>query len=374
MKAGVLPDWRIKELINQGAILGADPKLVNSSSLDMLVGAQQWKLLGSFLPLENQKVEDMLQSSDIVDHGSSDKTRFYIENLQPYVMKLVESLRLPKSINARVFNKSGRGRIGISMRGLTDGMPQFDMVREGYHGDLYAEITPTAFPIVTTAGQTAIPQIRFYEGQPAPLSGSELEMLLNKFPILTDDSGQAAYRLQEKNNTIRTGKLTFTADIPSEGLIAYIAKRDRRKLDLAKSGYYAPTDYFQEEVRKANGRSSLLIHPGDFVLIRSKEHARLPPMVAAEIDEYSPELGDMKSHYAGLINASHGYDPDERNAPSRIVFEIRARDTPILIQDGQPLAKFNLYRMWEQPEGNYASQNFADFDLRSILPNIFRKD
>ena len=374
MKKGVLPDWKIKGLIEQGAINNADISLINPSSLDLRVGYDKWKLMGSFLPLPGQSVEEMLKSRKIVDYHSL-KEDFYIEHMQPYAIKLVESLNLPNSISAKLFNKSGRGRIAVSSKGLTDGMPRFDYIRKGYSGNIYSEITSTSFPLVVSSGNTAIPQIRFYEGNPEPISGSDLELLLREHPILTDDKGIPSYNEREKERMIRTGKLTFTAEIPKEGLLAYVARRDRRTLDLTKLGEYLPQEYY-DEVRYIPGRENMIvIHPGDFILVNSKQNVRLPPTVAAEIDEYSPELGDMKSHYAGLINASHGFDPENPNVPSRIVFEIRARDVPIILQDNQPLAEFNLYPMIDEPEERYMGKRSTDFvDLKAILPSIFKKD
>lgn len=373
MKRGVLPDWRIKELIRDGVIQNADESLVNPSSLDLRVNFHKWKLIGSFLPLPGQKIESLLKSAEIVDDHSS-KKGFYVEFLQPYAMSLVESLDLPTTISAKMFNKSGRGRIAVASKGLTDGMPQFDFVRNGYKGKLYSEITSTAFPLVVNAHETAIPQIRFYEGNPEPISGSDLEILLRNYPLLTNDEGKRSYNEEEKDEMVRTGKLTFTAEIPREGLLAYKASKDRRTLDLSRRNFYIPGKYY-EEIRLIPGKSrSIILYPGDFVMINSKQNVRLPPTVAAEIDDYSPELGDMRSHYAGLINASHGYDPKDPNVPSRIVFEIRARDIPIIIRDNQALAKFNLYHMLGEPEEMYMGKRSTDFNnLESILPNIFKK-
>src|SRR3989338_378492 len=187
MRRGVLPDWRIKELIKDGIILGGDPAFVSTSGLDLQVSSEIWKTLGSFLPLQGQKIEEALKSRNIVDYYSKED-RFYFEYLQQYVVKLVESLDLPSTISAKIFNKSGRGRIALSVKGLTDGTQQFDAINNGYQGNLYVEISPTAFPLFIPSN-TAIPQIRFYEGNPHPLYGSQLEIILKSNPILTDNEG-----------------------------------------------------------------------------------------------------------------------------------------------------------------------------------------
>ncbi|MFA4887781.1 MAG: 2'-deoxycytidine 5'-triphosphate deaminase, partial [Candidatus Nanoarchaeia archaeon] len=251
MKSGVLPDWRIKELIEKGVIKNADPELVSTSGLDLRVGSDQWKLVGSFLPLPGQSIEEALGSSEIVDHHSHE-SKFYVEHLQQYALKLEESLALTSTIRARIFNKSGRGRIGVSLRGMTDGTTKFDKIDNGYVGNLYIEISSTCFPLTIHAGETAFPQVRFYEGNPQPIAGSDLEILLRDHPILTDDAGNPSYDTKEKTDMVRTGELTFTADIPQGGLVAYRALRDRRTLDLAKKDHYDPEKYF-EGIHKKNG-------------------------------------------------------------------------------------------------------------------------
>lgn len=370
----VLPDWKIKELIEQEVIIGADTSLINPSSLDLRLGMEKWKLLGSFLPLDGQTIEEVLQSRRVLDEKEDKKEGFYIDKSQPYLFKLVESLNLPSSLTARIHNKSGRGRIGISTKGLVDRVSRFDNIPAGYSGNIYAEICTTAFPIMIDGGKSAIPQIRFYNGEPQPIGGSDLDLLLRKHPVLTDSEGNHSYTDVQREEIFKTGKLTFHADL-SDKILVYRANRDNRTLVLSETNHYIPEEFFEAEMRRDNSQNKVLIHPGDFVLIKSKEHIRLPPEFAAEISDYSTDLGDLKSHYAGLVNSGHGYDPKNPNVPSYIVFEVRARDLPAVIQDGQSLAKFEIHRMFGMPEQSYMSKRSTDYnDLRSILPSNFKKD
>mgnify|MGYP001449860910 CR=1 FL=1 len=369
----VLPDFKIRELMEAGVILGADESLINSSSLDLRLSGSRWKILGSFLPLENQRIEEVLRNSDIVDDVNTSEVDFYVEPSQPYLIKLIESLKLPRSVTARIHNKSGRGRIGISTRGLVDGVSRFDHVPAGYSGDLYAEICSTSFPIVIDKG-TAIPQIRFYNGEPQPLTGLDIDLLLRDTPILTDSEGNPSYGNEERDEAVRTGKFTFHADLSNE-LLVYKANRRKKTIVLSKKGEYNPNDFFEGVERKHSGDRSVIIHPGEFILVKSMEHIRLPPEIAAEIAEYSSDLGDLRSHYAGIINAGHGYDPKNPNVASSIVFEVRARDLPIVLQHGQKIAKFEVYRMMDTPEQAYMGKRSTDFGkLESFLPGVFNKD
>ena len=170
MKTGVLPDHMIEDLIRKGNIIrSSTPSLpgvhdngdISTSSMDLKVGDHWWKLLGSFKPKPEENIESVLRSSKFVD-TSCIEDKFYVDLAQLYMNRLVESLDLPKTVQARIFNKSGRGRVFVSLRGLTDNSDAFDIIRSGYNGHLYAEVHTTSFPLVVAAGQTAIPQIRFY--------------------------------------------------------------------------------------------------------------------------------------------------------------------------------------------------------------------
>ncbi|MBR9702252.1 2'-deoxycytidine 5'-triphosphate deaminase [Candidatus Pacearchaeota archaeon] len=375
MAGEVLSDNEIKKLIKGGAIIGADNKLVNPASLDLRITKHSWRLLGSVLPLEKQKIKDIIDNSGAVDtpHEGEGGKGFYIERSQPYLFKLKESLKLPQNISARFFNKSGRGRIGTSVKGLCDGVPRFDTIPLGYSGDLYAEICATAFPEVLRSEETAMPQIRFYRGHPEPIKEEDLELLLRKDPILLDKNNKPIkFEGKRLERLTRTGKITFTADLSKE-LCYYRAKKDSKTIDLSKKGYYDPEDFF-EEVNIGQGKKTVIIHPEEFVLMFPKEKIRLPPTLAAEISDYSSDIGDIKVHYAGLMNPGHGYHPEEMRG-DYIAFEIRARDIPIVIQDGQELARFELFKMSKKPEIEYREVQSTGYDtLFSILPKQFNKE
>ena len=373
MVGEVLSDNQIRRLIDGGAILNSNLNLINASSLDLRLGVKKWRLLGSILPLPEQTVKDVIENSGVVDDKHFLETQFYIDKDQPYLFELNESLNLPPGIYARIFNKSGRGRIGTSVRGIVDKNSKFDDIPAGYKGKLYAEVCATVFPEVIIGGQTTMPQIRFYNGYPQPLIGADLQLLLRQEPILLNkDNTPIVFSDIQLNKIARKGSLMFTADLSRE-LLVYKAKLDKKAINIEKKEYYNSEDFF-EEVKSKKGNNKIIIHPGEFVLIHSKEKIRLPPRYAAEISDYSSKIGDMKAHYAGLINPGHGYNP-EKICGDHIVFEVRARDIPICIQDGQRLANFEIFRMSEIPEIEYRKVQSTGFDsLPSILPSQFKKN
>ncbi len=371
MTGKILSDRLIRELIRNGSVLNANPKNVNPSSLDLRLSNEKWKTMGSFLPLVGQKIRESLGSHHIVDTENCKREEFYMERDQPYVIRLVESLNLPKGITARVFNKSGCGRVGISVKGLVDGVPRFSYVPSGYVGEIYTEVCSTTFQCVFKPGETSAPQIRFYDGEPGSVSGAYLSLLLQQHPILVNDQGERSYSDADLEEIISTGKMIFTIDLSSRTL-AYTSRRTSRTFNLSKRDYYDPNDFFSEEVSR--GEKSIVINPGDFAIVKSQQNIRLPPNYAAEIAPYSADIGDIKTSYADLVNAGHGFDENDPNVKGHIFFEVRARDTPIVLQDGQPLAKFELYEMLEEPRQRYMHTRTSNFNnLSSFLPKQFKK-
>lgn len=375
MYGSVLADWQIIELIESGAIPGARKKLVTPGSLDLTISPEAHKLIGSIKPLRGQRVSALLKKSGVVDTSEKNQgsTQYYIEREAPYLFRLEEALKLPKGISARVFNKSGRGRIGTLVTVMADGIDTFNSIPQGYRGKLYAEVCSTAFSLKLDLGRTTLPQIRFYNGEPRALNGEALEHLLKEIPILFDQEGNPLRSSRyEKERIRKQGTLCFTADLSRE-VLAYRAKRDEATLDLFRRNHYDPGKFF-EEVKRDKGHKGLVMHPGEFFLVHSNEQIRLPLDHCAEIAEYNPALGDMKTHYAGLINPGHGHEK-RKSGGYHIVFEIRALDKPIFLQHGQPLAYFEILPMDGKPKISYAETRSTNFDsLAAILPTQFKKN
>ena len=61
----------------------------------------------------------------------------------------------------------------------------------------------------------------------------------------------------------------------------------------------------------------------------------IPPDEAAEMAPIRPELGEFRAHYAGFFDPGFGIAPYE----GRAVLEVRSRDVPFIVEDGQPVGK-----------------------------------
>ena len=68
-----------------------------------------------------------------------------LEKNRPYLVPLIEELRLPDGIRAKTNPKSSTGRLDIFTRVITDESHKFDEIRDGYHGQLYLEVVSRSF-------------------------------------------------------------------------------------------------------------------------------------------------------------------------------------------------------------------------------------
>ena len=147
--------------------------------------------------------------------------------------------------------------------------------------------------------------------------------------------------------------LGFSVDLqPLHGdLVGYRAKRHSGVVDLSKLSHYNPADYW-EEVRTLDGR--IILDPGAFYILVSREAISIPPDCAAEMAPYLAMVGEFRVHYAGFFDPGFGYDA-AGGAGSRGVLEVRCHEAPFVLEHGQTVGRLVYERMSEEPEALYGS-------------------
>src|SRR5436305_5935049 len=181
---GILPDRMIAALAQAGGILPAyefAPDQIQPASLDLRLGDIAYRVRASFLPGRGavaERIEHLKLHEIALGDGA------VLETGAVYIVPLLESLALPPAIAAAANPKSSTGRLDVFTRVITDRARGFDRIEPGYHGPLYAEISPKTFPVLVREG-TRLSQIRFRRGQ-ALLDVAALRALHDK-ERLTDD-------------------------------------------------------------------------------------------------------------------------------------------------------------------------------------------
>ncbi|MBI3438102.1 MAG: 2'-deoxycytidine 5'-triphosphate deaminase [Proteobacteria bacterium] len=138
--------------------------------------------------------------------------------------------------------------------------------------------------------------------------------------------------------------------------VGFRAKRHSGVIDVDRVGAYDPRDFWEPmEARK--GR--VVLDPGQFYIFASKENVIIPADEAAEMAPIRPELGEFRAHYAGFFDPGFGIAPNE----GRAVLEVRSRDVPFIVEDGQPVGKLvfeplsgPVDRLYGEAGSNYQGQ------------------
>src|SRR5690349_24017926 len=176
----------IAALAADGAILSEDkfvPDQIQPASLDLRLGDIAYRVRASFLP-GRTTVAQRIDGLKLHEISLSDGA--VLETGCVYIVPLQESLALPDEVSAAANPKSSTGRLDVFTRVIADQTRGFDRIEAGYHGPLYAEISPRTFPILVREG-SRLSQIRFRRGQ-AILTPEALE-ILHARESLVDDPG-----------------------------------------------------------------------------------------------------------------------------------------------------------------------------------------
>ena len=357
MTSGVLPAQALRQLIVQGA-LSAQPAIrgdqIQPASLDLRLGPVAYRVRASFLAGNGRTVQDRLD--EFTMHKVNLGEGAVLEKNCVYLIPLAEHLALPPGVTAVANAKSSSGRLDLLTRTITDGGTEFDRIPEGYHGPLYAEVCPRSFSVLVREGQR-LNQIRFRQGQ-AVLSDTELAALHATDPLV---SGEAV---------ISEG-LGFSVDLkPAEGtLVGYRAKPHTGVVDLDRIGHYPAADFW-EELHATDGR--IILDPGAFYILVSREAVTIPPDYAAEMAPYLAMVGEFRVHYAGFFDPGFGHAA-AGGAGSRGVLEVRCHEAPFVLEHGQIVGRLVYERMSERPETLYGAGIASNYQGQGLkLAKQFR--
>ena len=368
---GILPYQQLKRLIADRVIRSEVPigeRQIQPASLDLRLGTKAYRLLSSFLP-ERSEIKSKL---DVLDFYQSDLVMYemdltagaILEKGHVYLVPLLESLCLPKSLRARANPKSSTGRLDVFTRVITDLNAGFDEIRAGYAGPLYLEVVPRSFAIKVGTG-LSLNQLRLVRG-PATVSDSGIRALHRTEPLLYHNvHEETPVPLRE----LRTNRGLFLrvdlqgAERGKEMVVGYRAKKNSHVIDLSKIGYYAALDFWEPIQRHRN--DSLLLEPEEFYILASKERIRVPTGYAAEMVAYEAACGELRTHYAGFFDPGFGYGRGEIKG-TQVVLEVRPHDVPFLIHDGQTFFKVVYDRLLAIPTQVYGTALGSSYQRQGL--------
>ena len=350
---GILPDQEIEGLLARGEVRASKDITtgqVQPSSLDVRLGAKAYRLRASFLPGQDTPVSekiDRLALHEIDLCGGA-----VLETGGVYIVPLLESLALDAETSAFANPKSSTGRIDVFTRVIVDYSTYFDRIAANYEGPVYLEVSPRTFPIRVRQG-SSLAQIRFRRGAPTD-SNTEIQSLINEGWQLTsggvDIDGGLGVRIGLR-------------PVEGDSAIGFRARRHAGCVDIDAHDH--PSSDFWESVH-TDSKGAIVLDPGEFYILASQEKICVPPSHAAVMAPFDPLMGEVRVHYAGFFDP--GFGVGENRTPSSLaVLEVRGRDVPFILEDGQIIARLTyepLHSPARQVYGEGLDSNYQYQGLR----------
>ncbi len=333
---GVLPDHELRAAVRDGWIRAERPigdDQYQPASLDLRLGSSAYQLRASFLPFR-QTVQSRLEARDLTERDL---------------------------VIDRVSLESG----ATLQRGS---VPRFDEVRAGYHGPLYLEVSPQSFPIRVHAG-ASLNQLRLLSGQTA-IADAELTRIYRQTPLLYDDDGRP---IPLERVAVNDG-LCMGVDLSGRltgSIIGYRAQPNPPAVDWSRVDHYDPAEFW--EPIKWAARDAYILEANRFYILVSKERIRVPPEFAAEMVVYDAGAGEIRTHYAGFFDPGFGFG-DGSVLGTKVVMEVRAREVPFQVYDGQTSFKVGFERLRSRPERVYGVGRGSSYQHQTLtLSKHFRR-
>lgn len=356
---GALPIQTLELMVASGQITTTGAPVTAAqyqpASLDLRLGARAYRVRASFLTGSDARVCDRLSEfsmheMDLTGDGA------VLEKGCVYLVPLLEGLALPDNLQAVANAKSSTGRLDLLTRTITDRGTEFDRIPAGYTGPLWAEICPRSFSVLVRQGMR-LNQIRFRNAD-TTLDDAALAAL-HRDAVLVDGPAHI------------DGGLGFSVDLhPREdGTVGYRAKPHTGVIDLDRVGAYDPAEFW-DPVHSQHG--GIILDPGAFYILVSREAVHIPPDYAAEMAPYMALVGEFRVHYAGFFDPGFGH-AQAGGTGSRGVLEVRCHEAPFLLEHGQRVGKLVYERMAARPTRLYGADFASNYQGQGLkLSKHFR--
>ncbi len=370
---GLLPAQEIRALVRAREVQAAceiDEAQIQPASLDLRLGDEAWRVRASFLPGPEATVAERLAAFGM--HRISLADGAVLEKGCVYIVPLLESLALKSRTSGMANPKSSTGRLDVFTRLITDRSAVFDQVAAGYKGPLYAEISPRTFSIVVRRG-SSVSQLRLRRGSP-PITDTALRRLHQAVPLVAgDDAGGGGDAAQRRAAADIDEGIAVTVDLaPRDGRpVGWRARRHTGLIDLGRIDHYEPHEFWEPVT--PDGQGCVVLNPGDFYILASRQAVTVPPDHAAEMRPYDTRVGEFRVHYAGFFDPGFGLAAAGGEG-SRAVLEIRSFEVPFALRHDQLVGRLVYERLTAPPERLYGSGIGSSYQRQGLqLAKQFRR-
>src|SRR5947209_8745021 len=119
------------------------------------------------------------------------------------------------------------------------------------------------------------------------------------------------------------------------------------------------------ELMRSRGERSLILDPGEFYILASKEAVQVPPDYAAEMVPFDPLMGEFRVHYAGFFDPGFGYAGAGGHG-ARAVLEVRSREVPFILEHGQIVGRLVYENMLARPRSLYGEGIGSNYQAQGL--------
>jgi dCTP deaminase len=359
LRDGIQSAETIARLAEAGAIRTDRPfapDQIQPASLDLRLGPRAYRVRASFLPGPARTVRDRLEALALheIDLGPG----AVLETACVYIAELQESLALPPTSRPR---PTPRARPAASTSSPASS-PTAPASSTRPSPATTAPSTPRSRPAPSGPRRPGarLSQIRFRKGE-ARVSDRDLLRLHARDRLVTS-----------AEPSIQDG-VAVSVDLSGFGpdrLVGFRAKRHTGLVDVDRVAGYSAAEFWEPLL--AEGSRSLILDPGQFYILASKEAVHVPPDYAAEMVPFDPLVGEFRVHYAGFFDPGFGH-AEAGGAGARAVLEVRSRDVPFILEDGQIVGRLVYERMAERPRVLYGAGAGSNYQGQALkLSKHFR--
>ena len=206
---------------------------------------------------------------------------------------------------------------------------------------------------------TRLNQLRFRDGGPLVLDAEALR------------ARHEAMALVDRPLALRDGLIVHVGLAGAQGeVVGYRAIKNSDVIDVDRVGGYAAADFWEPILARADRR--LVLDPDEFYILASREQMQIPADLAAEMAPIDPAIGEFRVHYAGFFDPGFGQGADGRPA-ARAVLEVRSRDVPFLLEDGQPVGRLVFEELADAADELYGAGKTSNYQHQGLkLSKHFR--
>lgn len=316
---------------------------IQMATIDLRLGMEIHALGEAILPQPGEDIEALIARRSHYSFRLSEGKTHHLDFEKTYIVSLVEQCNFPRQVYGKCSPKSSTGRCDVFVRVIAPGYPHYDRIPSGYVGPLYLEITPLSFNVGVCAG-LSLTQCRLKTDRSLTLDDDDLVRMHMHHGIVFDGNGVP---IDHDQLHIAEKQFYFHVDLDRD-VVGFVARKTvMERLDLSlKKETYSPEDFWEPMFRPKNGE--LVLPRNTFCLLATKERVRIPAECCGEMLSSVTTTGEFRVHYAGFFDNGFGGDTGTNG-----VLEVRVRDIPFRLIDGQPVCAMVFERTFELPERLY---------------------